>query len=406
MTGRSSLAVLGAKPRFNELVPVGQFYWPEWEGYEKAARGIFSRRYYTAQRFAGPLVIQFQQRLQEFLGVKHAIAVRNATNGLMIATYTLGPKGKVIVPSWTFIATIQSLLWSNCQPVFCDIDPDSQQMSLVSVRRLLEGGEIKGILGVHLWGNALPVDELAMLAEEYGVPLYFDAAHAFGCRVDERAIGTFGRAEVFSFHATNILSTAEGGCITTNDDALASKLRAMRGDHVSETGVAMQSATARMSEIQAAIGLMMLDDFDRNCQNNEKQHRNYEERLSAIPGVKVLKHSGVSSSNFQNFVGVVDSSEFGLTRDELLVVLRAENVAAERHFYPSSHVVSPLSNIALEDGQLKNTELAARNTFQLPIGARVTANAIERICDIVREAHIRSRSVKPVLSQLRGFVAR
>jgi dTDP-4-amino-4,6-dideoxygalactose transaminase len=400
MTGNLSLAVLGARPRFSESLPVGQFYWPEWEGYEKAARGIFSRRYYTAQRFAGPLVVEFQRRLQEFLGVKHAIPVRNATNGLMIATYTLGPPGKVIVPSWTFIGTVQSLLWSNCQPVFCDIDPESQQMSLGSVRRLLEAGEIKGILGVHLWGNALPVYELEMLAEEYGVALYYDAAHAFGCRVNERAIGTFGRVEVFSFHATNILSTAEGSCITTNDDALAAKLRAMRGDHVSGTGVSVQSATARMSEIQAAIGLMMLDDFGRNRRNNEEQHRGYEKRLGDIPGIRILKHSGVTTSNFQNVVGVIDNSAFGLTRDELLAVLRAENVAAERHFYPSSHAVSPFVDIARKSGQLDHTEAAARSTFQLPIGARVTAEAIEQICDIVREAHIHSRRIKSALAPL------
>jgi dTDP-4-amino-4,6-dideoxygalactose transaminase len=400
MTGKPSLAVLGGRPGFTEPLRVGQFYWPEWEGYEKAARGIFSRRYYTAQRFAGPLVVQFQQRLEEFLGVKHAIAVRNATNGLMIATHTLGQQGKVIVPSWTFIATIQALVWSNCQPVFCDIEPESQQMSLLSVRRLLEGGEIKGILGVHLWGNALPVEELELLAEEYGVALYYDAAHAFGCKVRERAIATFGRAEVFSFHATNILSTAEGGCITTNDDALASKLRAMRGDHVSGAGVAMQSATARMSEIQAAIGLTMLDDFDRNRRNNEVQHQSYQERLNAVPGIRILKHSPVTRSNFQNLVGVVDSSEFGLTRDELLAVLRAENVRAQRHFYPSSHAVSPFTDIALEPGQLHHTESAALSTFQLPIGARMTADAIEQICDIIREAHVHSKSIKSLLAPL------
>lgn len=400
MTGKPSIAVLGARPRFSEPLPVGQFYWPGWEAYEKAARGIFARRYYTAMRFAGPLVVQFQERLQEFLGVKHAIAIRNATNGLMIAAYTLAPRGKVIVPSWTFIATIQALLWANCQPVFCDIDPDSQQMSLVSVRRLLERGGIQGILGVHLWGNVLPVGELEMLAEEYGVALCCDAAHAFGCRVNEGAIGTFGQAEVFSFHASNILSTAEGGCITTNDDALASKLRAMRGDHVSGTGVAMQSATSRMSEIQAAIGLMMLDDFGRNCRNNAEQHHSYERRLSDIPGIRILKHSGVATSNFQNVVGVIDSAAFGLTRDELLAVLRAENVAAERQFYPPSHAVSPFTDLALEPGQLEHTEAAACSTLQLPIGARVTADAIEQICDIVREAHLHSEFLRALPAPL------
>jgi dTDP-4-amino-4,6-dideoxyglucose len=113
-----------------------------------------------------------------------------------------------------------------------------------------------------------------------------------------------------------------------------------------------------------------------------------------------LKHSGVTNSNFQNFVGVIDNSAFGLTRDELLAVLRAENVAAERHFYPSSHAVSPFSDIALEHGQLKNTESAARSTFQLPIGARVTADAIEQICDIICEARVHSESIKSLLAPL------
>jgi len=398
MTGKPSLASLGAKPRFTELLRTGQFYWPPWEGYEKAARDIFSRRFYTSQRFAGPLVVEFQRRLEEFLGVKHVIVVRNATNALMIATHTLGLRGKVMVPSWTAIATVQALIWSKCQPVFCDIDPDTQQMSIPSVRALLEGGGINGILGVHLWGDALPVGELESLAEEYGIPLYYDAAQAFGCRVGERAIGTFGQAEVFSFQAANILSTAEGGCLTTNDDALAAKFVAMRGDHVPGTGANLQSATARLSEIQAAIGLMALDDFDRIRENNEEQHRCYETSLGSVPGIRVLRPSGVTISNFQDLVGVVEPAKFGLTRDELLAVLKAENIVAERHFHPASHAVRPFCEIAVDPGQLRNTELAARGTFQLPLGAQVTPDRIEQICDVIHETHLRAESLRPALA--------
>jgi dTDP-4-amino-4,6-dideoxygalactose transaminase len=398
VTGKPSLAILGAKPRIDELLPVGQLYWPQWDGYEKAARDIFARRFYTSQRFAGPLVVQFQRRLEEFLGVKHVIVVRNATNALMIATHTLGLQGRVIVPSWTFIATVQALAWSKCQPAFCDIDPETQQMSVASVERLLKDGGITGILGVHLWGSALPVTELDSLAQQYGVPVYYDAAQAFGCRLDERAVGTFGQTEIFSFHAANILSTAEGGCLATNDDTLAAKFLAMRGDHVSGTGVSMQSATARLSEIQAAIGLMMLDDFDRHRQHNEEQHRRYESRLGSVPGIRVLKPAGVSASNFQHLVGVVDPPTFGLTRDELLSVLKAENIAAERHFHPLSHAVSPFSEIALDPEQLRNTRLAAEWTFQLPIGARVTLDRVESICDVIHEAHLRADSLRPVLA--------
>jgi len=398
MTGARSLAILGATPRFENPLQVGQFYWPRWEGYETAVRDIFSRRFYTSQRFAGPLVVEFQRRLEEFLGVKHVVVVRNATNALMIATHTLGLRGKVIVPSWTFIATVQALIWAKCQPVFCDIDLETQQMSMPSVRRLLEGGGIDGILGVHLWGNALPVGELDSLAEAYGVPVYYDAAQAFGCRVGERAIGAFGRAEVFSFQAANILSTAEGGCLATNDDALATKFLAMRGDHVPGGGVSLQSATARLSEIQAAIGLMILDDFDRIQRNNEEQHRCYESCLGSVPGIRVLTPSGATISNFQHLVAIVEPAKFGLTRDELLSVLKAENIVAERQFHPSAHLVSPFSAIALDPGQLCNTARAAEGTFQLPLGARVTVDRIERICDVIHAAHHHAGSLRPVLA--------
>ena len=400
MSGKSSLAVFGAKPHFRELLPVGQFYWPRWDEYEEAARGIFSRRYYTAQRFAGPLVVELQRRLQEFLGVKHAVAVRNATNGLMIVAHTLGLLGKVIVPSWTSIATVESLVWSRCQPVFCDVDPQSQQIAPLSVKRLLEAGGILGIVGVHLWGNAAAVSDLEKLAEEYGVALYYDAAHAFGCRLDERAIGTFGQAEVFSFHETNILTTGEGGCIVTNDDELAAKFGAMRGDHVAGGGVALQSATSRMSEIQAAVALAMLDEFERNRRNNEEQHLLYQRRLGAIPGIRILIPAGVTTSNFQNVVGVVDQ-RFGLSRDQLLAVLRAENVAADRDFHPANHRRRQFTKVpSAAPGQLQNTDLVGRGTFQLPIGARVTTDQIEQICDLIHEAHLHSQSIRLALASL------
>lgn len=394
MSGKPTLAVLGAKPRFGAPLSPGQSYWPQWQRYECAARDIFARRFYTSQRFAGPLVVELQQRLCEFLGVGHVVALRNATNGLMIATHTLGLQGRVIVPAWTFIATIEALLWSKCQPVYCDIDSETQQMSIDSVRRILDGGEIDGILAVHLWAGAAPVAQLETLAHEFDVPLYCDAAHAFGCRVGGRAIGTFGRAEVFSFHSSNILSTSEGGCIATNDEELASKFTAMRGDEVSSTGSSMKSATARMSEMQAAVGLMMLDDFEKNRRNNEEQHRYYQRNLRGIAGIEILQPANVTISNFQNLVVVIDGVLFGLNREELLAVLAAENIVASRDFSPSVHLVRRLSGMNVDYERLRHTILAAQSTFQLPIGAQVSNRDIEKICEAVREAHTYAASIK------------
>jgi dTDP-4-amino-4,6-dideoxygalactose transaminase len=394
MIGKPLLAALGAKPRFNVPILIGQHYWPDWKRYELAARDIFARRFYTSQRFAGPLVVELQHRIEGFLGVKHAVAIRNATTGLMIATYTLGLSGKVIVPSWTHISTIQALLWAKCEPIFCDIEPTSQQLSLTSLRSRLEERDVAAILGVHLWGNALPVAELEELANEYSVAMYYDAAHAFGCRVGERAIGSFGRAEIFSFHTANVVSTGEGGCITTNDDALAAKFISMRGDEMAATGPALQSATARMSELQAAVGMMMLDDFENNRRRNEDLHRHYQACMSGVAGIRILEPCGVTLSNFQSLTVVVDSSRFGLSRDQLLAVLRAENVLASKQFDPPAHLLKGPASGAHDGEWLKNTNAAALSTLQLPLGADVSSKHVEVICEIIRQAHACSESIK------------
>jgi dTDP-4-amino-4,6-dideoxygalactose transaminase len=394
MIGKPLLAALGAKPRFDVPILIGQHYWPDWQRYELAARDIFARRFYTSQRFAGPLVVELQHRIENFLGVKHAVAIRNATTGLMITTYTLGLSGKVIVPSWTHISTIQALLWAKCSPTFCDIEPTSQQLSLSSLRSRLEERDVAAILGVHLWGSALPVAELEELANEYSVALYYDAANAFGCKVGERSIGSFGRAEIFSFHTANVVSTGEGGCITTNDDALAAKFIAMRGDEMAATGVALQSATARMSELQAAVGIMMLDDFEHHRRRNQDLHRHYHACLSGVAGIRILEPCGVTLSNFQSLTVVVDSSRFGLSRDQLLAVLRAENVLASKQFDPPAHLLKGPASGADDGERLKNTNSAALSTLQLPLGADVSSEDIDVICEIIRQAHGCSESIK------------
>ena len=389
-----ALACFGADPKFQEVLSVGQGYWPEWERYEKAARDIFSRRYYVSQRAVGPLVVQMQRRLQEFLGVAHVIPVGSASIGLMIATHTLGLRGRVLVPYLASCRAIDALAWSDCQPVFCDIDGETQQMSIASVRNLLSEGGINGILGVHLWGGAAPVQALQELAEEFHVPLYYDAAHAFGCRTDDGAIGGFGRAEVFSFDPSNVLSTGEGGCIVTNDDALAGKFRAMRGDHVIDGGVAVQSATARMSEIQAAVGLMMLDDFENHRRNNQEQHRRYEKVLSSISGIKAFAPSSVTQSNFQNIIVVVDQDQFGLSRDELRAVLKMENVQAEPVLGPLRIKADAALCGSFHEGLAPNAQSIALRGLQLPIGAKISIGQIDALCEIIEQAHVNAKRIK------------
>lgn len=380
-----SFALFGLSPTFDKALPIGQLYFPSWERYETSFRGIFARQYYTEY---GPLNQELEQKLQQFLGVKHAICVTNATIGLMMVADAMGLSGKVILPAFTFIASAQSLSWAGLEPVFCDVNLDTHQIDLDKIGALIDK-DVSAIMGVHLWGGACDPKALAELAETHRLQLYFDAAHAFGCEVDGVCIGNFGRAEVFSFHATKILCATEGGCICTNDDELAARLRTMRSSAGAGNPVEVtKTVNGRMSEAQAAIALMSLEDFPVNQQNNQTLYRLYEAQLAPIPGLHLVKPTGVSFSNHQYVVCQVDEREFGLSRDLLIVLLKAENVIARRYFYPGLHRSIPyLQELPQFLESLPNSDSLSASCIQLPIGALVSTQSVERICDILSRAH-------------------
>lgn len=382
MTNREkNFAVLGAKPRFDKPIPIGQLYFPSWERYESSIRKIFERQYYINN---GPLLTELEDKLQHFLGVKHAICVSNATFGLMMAADAMNLTGKVIVPSFTFIASAQSLSWAGIEPVFCDVDLTTHQVAVDKIDLLIDD-QVTGIMGVHLWGGACDPVALEQYAKAKDLKLYFDSAHAFGCAVGNTKIANFGSLEVFSFHATKILSATEGGCICTNDDDLAVRLRSIRPSY-GDTKPAniTKVANARMSEAQAAIALLSLEDFPQNQLNNETLFRRYEKRVGHIPGVKLVKPAGVTFSNYQYVVCEIEENIFGLSRDSLITVLKAENVNARRYFFPGTHrSIGYRDSLSKFANSLPATDYLCSSCLQLPIGAMVNGDAVDAICEII-----------------------
>ena len=279
--------------------------------------------------------------------------------------------------------------------MFCDIDLDTHQIALDQVGTLVEK-EVSAIMGVNLWGGACEPAALAKIAEDTGVKLFFDSAHAFGCEVGGLKIGNFGCAEVFSFHATKILNATEGGCICTNDNELAARLRSIRPSYELEEPVnIVRVANARMSEAQAAIALMSLEDFPENQKNNEKLYQLYEAQLNAIPGLNLVRPGGVSFSNYQYLVCSINEYEYGLPRDLLIEILNAENVVARRYFYPGVHRSLPYSQEFPQYlDALPNTDSLCASCIQFPIGALVSAESIERICNILDRAHQFSAEIR------------
>jgi dTDP-4-amino-4,6-dideoxygalactose transaminase len=332
------------------------------------------------------MVRELESRLADMVGVKHCFAVSNGTIGLEIAVRALGLSGEVIVPSWTFVATVHALQWLGLTPVFADIDPETHCLDPESVRSKITK-QTSGILAVHLWGRAAPVVALQDLANEYGLALLFDAAHSFGVSSGGQMVGNFGDAEVFSFHATKFYNTLEGGAIVTNDDELAARLRLMRNfGFAGEDNVVSEGTNGKMNEVCAAMGLVNLDIIDDVVAINERNYRRYESGIADIDGLSLFQVDRNEKSNFQYVVLLVDEAA-GASRDEILGTLRANNVLARRYFWPSAHRMEPYRTIDPNAGTLlPHTERVSEQVVVLPTGTAVDEAAIDRVVELLRLA--------------------
>jgi len=379
------LAIFGNQPTFDKSFCVGQFNMPKWEKFEDVFNGIFSRRYYTNQ---GPLTEELESKLCEFLRVKNAVCVTNATLGLLMIVKALGLKGKVIIPSFSFISNAQSLLWAGVEPIFCDVDSNSYNISISTVEPNINGN-VSAILGFHTWGNSCHSKDLQQLATQKGIKLYYDATHAFGSIHDGINFGNFGDLEVFSFNATEILSATEGGCVCTNDDLLAEKLRNIRSSYGTRKTVSVPlTANGRMSEAQAAMALLSLEDFEKNRQRNKIFYEMYINELNDIEGIKFFIPEESNRNNYQNIVFEISEKKFGISRDKLLQILASENIICQKVFYPGLHRTPPFSDMYHEYiNALPTTDRLCDEVLQLPSGYNIDDNFIETICELIRLIH-------------------
>ncbi|ADK85536.1 DegT/DnrJ/EryC1/StrS aminotransferase [Desulfarculus baarsii DSM 2075] len=381
-TRASDLAILGGQPTFAQPLHVGQLNLPDWPRFQQAFEELFRRRWFTNH---GPLVRQLEQRLAEFLDVRHVVCMTNGTLALMVALQALDLRGRVIAPAFTFPATVQALTWAGLEPLFCDVDEKRHVITADLARPLIEDG-VSAILGVHLWGRPCDPEALADLAQRHGLALLFDAAHAFGCAHNGRLIGGLGRVEIFSFHATKVLNAAEGGCATTDDDEMAARLRTVRNFHNQETFARVGARiNAKMSEAQAAMALLSLEDYPRNAQANQRALDAYAHGLAGLPGLELLDPNLPQAHNRQFVVLDVDAQQAGLSRDELTAALEAENVLARRYFMPGIHRSPPYNRLYphFVEGLPVTDRLSAR-LMQLPSGQAVAEHDIATVCALTR----------------------
>lgn len=375
------LAINGALPAFEETLHVGRPNIGSRDAFMKYVGDIFDRRWLSNN---GPMVQEFEKRVADLHGVKHCVAMCNGTVALEIAIRALGLEGEVIVPSYTFIATAHALSWQAITPVFADIDPVTHNLDPDAVRRMITP-RTTGIIGVHLWGRGAPVDELQAIADEHGLKLMFDAAHAFGCSYQGKMIGNFGACEVLSFHATKFFNTFEGGAVVTNDDDLAETMRLMRNfGFVAMDKVVHPGTNGKMIEVAAAMGLVNLDAIDGVIAANQRNHQAYRKLLSGLPGINVLAFDDTERNNYQYAVMEV-SEKCPVNRDQIIEALHAENIRARKYFWPGCHNMQPYRDLYPHAGLLlPNTQQVADSVVVLPTGTTMDDEMVHAVSTVIR----------------------
>jgi dTDP-4-amino-4,6-dideoxygalactose transaminase len=344
---------------------------------------ILDRRWLTND---GPEVRELEQRIGERMGVGHCVAMCNGTVALEIAIRAVGMHGEVIVPSYTFVATVHALHWQGITPVFADIDPDTHQIDPLAVERMITP-HTTGMIAVHLWGRSAPVDALEKLADRHGLSLIFDAAHAFDCVFDGRNVGSSGRAEVLSFHATKFFNAIEGGAVLTDDHDLAQKMRLMLNfGFAGEDNVTYTGTNGKMNEICAAMGLTNLETIDEVTAVNRRNVGAYAAAIDPIHGLRLLPFDPEARNNFQYVVVEVESGSVQ-ERDRIVQHLRYNNVLARKYFWPGVHRMQPYRDLFPHTGLLlPNTEEVAAKVIVLPTGTSVTPDDIAVIGSLLAEA--------------------
>ncbi|MEN1941726.1 DegT/DnrJ/EryC1/StrS family aminotransferase [Luteimonas sp. MJ174] len=377
----ADLAINGAPSAFSEPLHVGRPNIGNRELFLQRVNQILDNQWLTNN---GPMVQELESRIASYLDVKHCVAMCNGTIALEIAIRALGLSGEVIVPSWTFIATAHALYWQGITPVFADIDPSTHNLDPKAVRKMITP-RTTGIIGVHLWGRAAPVDQLQAIADEHSLKLIFDAAHAFGSTCKGQSIGRFGSCEVFSFHATKALNSMEGGAVTTNNDELAEAMRLMRNfgfkgyDNVIHPGT-----NGKMIEVCAAMGLTNLQHFDDIVAANRRNYAAYKQALANVPGIALLNYNP-DERNSHHYVVMEVGKECRASRDEIVSALHAENIFARKYFWPGCHQMQPYRDLYPHAGlTLNSTCKVAKEVIVLPNGSAISEQALDTVCAVIR----------------------
>lgn len=370
-------AILGGRRFFRKEIPFSRPTLPKTQRILKNISASMDSGMITNSKF----VKKLEDKAAKYLNVKHCVAVTNCTSGLMLTFRALGLTGEVIVPSYTFPATVLAILWNGLKPVFVDIDPKAYNIDPACIESRINS-RTSAIVAVYVYGNPPDINGLEKIAKASKLKLIFDAAHAFGSKYNGRFAGGFGDAEIFSLSPTKLITAGEGGLITTDNYELAKKL--IMGRNYADPGdynCRFIGLNARMPESCAILGIETLQDAERCIARRNKLARLYKLRLKEIPGIYFHKVEENSRCTFKDFSVYIEPKQFGLNRDGLAASLKAENIPTRYYFYPAVHKQIFFKKCYFRyKVHLPVTEKISGSILSLPIYSHMPEEDVEKIC--------------------------
>lgn len=329
----------------------------------------------------GPFHQQLEKELADYLGVPYVALFNNGTNALLTALQVLDLSGEVITTPYSFVATANALLWNRLTPVFVDIDPQSLNLDPACIEAAITPATT-AIMPVHCYGNPCDVVAIEAIARKHGLRVIYDAAHAFGVQDAGGSILRHGDLSVLSFHATKVFNTFEGGAIVCKDEATKKHIDQLKNfGFENELTIDEAGLNGKMSEVNAAFGLLQLGHIDQVLQARRQVDTLYREMLAGVKGIRLLGHSGQTVANYSYFPMLVEG-DYPLSRDALCQLLKDHNVFARRYFFPLITDYAAYLPYSARAHLPVAGEVAMR-VLCLPIYPTLTRDDVERIVNLV-----------------------
>jgi dTDP-4-amino-4,6-dideoxygalactose transaminase len=365
----------------NKSITVTQPCLPPLDEFMPYLQQIWDNKWLTNN---GPLHQQLEKELAEYLGVKYISLFSNGTLALITALQALNITGEVVTTPFSFVATTHSLWWNKITPVFVDIEPEYLNLDPAKIEAAITP-QTTAIMPVHVYGNPCNVDEIQRIADKHNLKVIYDAAHAFGVKVNNNSVLNYGELSVLSFHATKVYSTIEGGAIICHTEEMKHHIDNLKNfGFRGETVVEEPGINAKLNEVQAAYGLLQLKYIDGFIARRKEITKLYRSLLKNAEGIRFIDDMEGVTNGYSYFPILIDNEKFGKSRDEVYESLKNNNVFARRYFYPLISAFEPYSKLesSLPNNLVVATQ-AAKEVLCLPIYVDLEDSDIELIVKLI-----------------------